>query len=117
MTAEDFTIKEVVMEIRNTVTRLDDKFDKHLTESIELQKDVAQLQNDVSNHHTILYDPQTGLIYRMRMLEDWAGTQRKVMWEIAKPGLGMIGILLVVGVGILATLLYGLQVFVQNLTP
>ena len=115
--AEEFSIKEVVMEIRDTVASMDDKLDRHIAESIEVNKDVASLKSDVADHHTVLYNPDTGLIYRMKSVEEFQEAQRKVMWEIAKPGLGMLGALLLIGLGMLAILGYGLQILVQSLAP
>jgi chorismate mutase len=115
--SDEFSIKEVIMEIRDTVSKMDDKLSKHISESIEVNKDVASLRNDVADHHTVLYNPTTGLIYRVKSIEEYVEAQRKVMWEIAKPGLGMLGALLLIGLGMLAILAYGLQVILQSLAP
>jgi len=128
MAGDEFSIKEVVLRmeknteeglrrVSDTVSNIDAKLDKHVEESIEVTKDVATLKTTVADHQSVLYDPQTGLIYRMKSVESFAETQKKVMWEIAKPGLAMIGTILLIGVGILGILAYGLQVILQNLTP
>jgi hypothetical protein len=108
-----FSMKEVVLEIRETVRELNSK----VSGIPQITRDVEQLAGESNKLHDALFAPKTGLVVRVEKLENWAEAQRKVLWEIAKPGLGMVGIILIVGVGILATLLYGLQVLLQAVTP
>lgn len=126
--AEEFSIKEVILRMeKNTedgIKRVEEKVDTvsskledHMAANSLVWQDVSVIKNKVEDHHTVLYDPNTGLIYRMKTQEEWANTQRKVLWEIAKPGLGMLGALLLIGLGMLAILGYGLQILLQSLAP
>lgn len=100
--------------IQNTLSGVRDNFQSHLIESAKQEQRLKIVEVLTDQHQNTLHGDK-GLIKRLEAQENFTLGLQKIMWEIAKPGLAMLGGTLLVGVSILALMAYGLIAILQSL--
>lgn len=84
------------------------EFQQHLQNTAVFTDRLHRVETGVGKHSEELYG--TGqLVHKVQRLEERESTFNKVLWEIAKPILGMIGIGLIILLGMFAIMFYSMQ--------
>lgn len=101
-------------EIKDGVTKLREDFQSHLVTAAVHEERLGRVEKVTQAHDTLLLG-ERGLVKRMEQQEMFTQEVKKVIWEIARPGLSMLGAVLLIGLGIFGVLLYGLTFIIQKL--
>jgi hypothetical protein len=100
--------------IQSVLNDVRDDFQSHLITAAVHEKRLLDVEGLTGQHQTTLHG-ERGVVKRVEALEQTIQGFQKVIWEIAKPGLGMLGGTLLVGIGIFAIVAYGLSVILDKL--
>lgn len=103
------SITERIGDMEASLNTQENKLNSHLVSSDTRSLLLNQVDNRLSLIERIINDPKDGLLVRQVMVDQFISNFNKVIWEIARPGLAMLGTTMLVGIGIFAILIYSLQ--------
>jgi hypothetical protein len=92
------------------------EFQLHLQNTAVFTDRLHRVETGISKHSEELYG-QGQIVHKVQRLEEKDTTINKVLWEIAKPILGMIGVGLIILLGMFAIMFYSMQQLVLLIAP